>query len=131
MINTGDYSWDTHCYSSTKGYCNEKGISCEYANIRGYCGLTACLKHNFVQFNPISDFSLNFSSSEKSKMFIKFEPKEFNMEKNFDDTVNLNFTLPIVSQDSNEETGTLKVKIPHAKYEFEEGGIKISILKSE
>ena len=131
MINTGDYSWDTRCYSSTKGYCNEKGISCEYANIRGYCGLTACLKHNFVQFNPISDFSLNFSSSEKSKMFIKFEPKEFNMEKNFDDTVNLNFTLPIVSQDSNEETGTLKVKIPRAKYELEEGGIKISVLKSE
>nr|DAV73604.1 MAG TPA: hypothetical protein [Bacteriophage sp.] len=124
MNNTGDYC-------PVKGYCNEKGISCEYANIRGYCGLTACLKHNSVQLNPISDFSLNFSRSEKSKMFIKFEPKEFNMEKNFDDTVNLNFTLPIVSQDSNEETGTLKVKIPRAKYEFEEGGIKISVLKSE
>lgn len=124
MNNTGDYC-------PVKGYCNEKGISCEYANIRGYCGLTACLKHNSVQLNHTSDFSLNFSRSEKSKMFIKFEPKEFNMEKNFDDTVNLNFTLPIVSQDSNEETGTLKVKIPRAKYEFEEGGIKISVLKSE
>ena len=123
MINTIDYP--------VKGYCNEKGISCDYANISGYCGLTACLKHNSVQFNPISDFSLNFSRSEKYKMFIKFEPKEFNMEKNFDDTVNLNFTLPIVSQDSNEETGTLKVKIPRAKYEFEKGGIKISVLKSE
>lgn len=123
MINTIDYP--------VKGYCNEKGISCEYANIRGYCGLTACLKHNSVQLNNTSDFSLNFSRSEKSKMFIKFEPKEFNMEKNFDDTVNLNFTLPIVNQDSNEETGTLKVKIPRAKYEFEEGGIKISVLKSE
>ena len=124
MNNTGDYY-------PVKGYCNEKGISCEYANIRGYCGLTACLKHNSVQLNNTSDFSLNFSSSEKSKMFIKLEPKEFNMQKNFDDTVNLNFTLPIVSQDSNEETGTLKVKIPRAKYEFEEGGIKISVLKSE
>ena len=123
MINTIDYP--------VKGYCNEKGISCEYANIRGYCGLTACLKHNIHQLNNTSDFSLNFSRSEKSKMFIKFEPKEFNMEKNFDDTVNLNFTLPIVSQDSNEETGTLKVKIPRAKYEFEKGGIKISLLKSE
>lgn len=124
MNNTGDYC-------PVKGYCNEKGISCEYANIRGYCGLTACLKHNSVQLNNTSDFSLNFSRSEKSKMFIKFEPKEFNMQKNFDDTVNLNFTLPIVNQDSNEETGTLKVKIPRAKYEFEEGGIKISVLKSE
>lgn len=124
MNNTGDYC-------PVKGYCNEKGISCEYANIRGYCSLTACLKHNSVQLNNTSDFSLNFSRSEKSKMFIKFEPKEFNMEKNFDDTVNLNFTLPIVNQDSNEETGTLKVKIPRAKYEFEEGGIKISVLKSE
>lgn len=124
MTNTGDYH-------PVKGYCYEKGISCEYANIRGYCGLTACLKHNSVQLNNTSDFSLNFSRSEKSKMFIKFEPKEFNMEKNFDDTVNLNFTLPIVNQDSNEETGTLKVKIPRAKYEFEEGGIKISVLKSE
>lgn len=124
MTNTGDYY-------PVKGYCNEKGIPCEYANIRGYCGLTACLKHNSVQLNNTSDFSLNFSRSEKSKMFIKFEPKEFNMEKNFDDTVNLNFTLPIVNQDSNEETGTLKVKIPRAKYEFEEGGIKISVLKSE
>ena len=124
MINTGDYH-------PVKGYCNEKGISCEYANIRGYCGLTASLKHNSYQLNNASDFSLNFSRSEKSKMFIKFEPKEFNMEKNFDDTVNLNFTLPIVNQDSNEETGTLKVKIPRAKYEFEEGGIKISALKSE
>jgi hypothetical protein len=123
MINTIDYP--------VKGYCNEKGISCEYANIRGYCGLTACLKHNIHQLNNTSDFSLNFSHSEKSKMFIKFEPKEFNMEKNFDDTVNLNFTLPIVNQDSNEETGTLKVKIPRAKYEFEKGGIKISLLKSE
>lgn len=123
-MNTGDYY-------PTKGYCNAKGISCEYANIRGYCGLTACLKHNFVQLNHTSDFSLNFSRSEKSKMFVKFEPKEFNMEKNYDDTVNLNFTLPIVNQDSNEETGTLKVKIPRAKYEFEEGGIKISVLKSE
>ena len=123
MINTIDYP--------VKGYCNEKGISCEYANIRGYCGLITCLKHNSVQLNNTSDFSLNFSRSEKSKMFIKFEPKEFNMEKNFDDTVNLNFTLPIVNQDSNEETGTLKVKIPRAKYEFEEGGIKISVLKSE
>lgn len=124
MNNTGDYC-------PVKGYCNEKGISCEYANIRGYCGLTACLKHNSVQLNNTSDFSLNFSRSEKSKMFVKFEPKEFNMEKNFDDTVNLNFTLPIVNQDSNEETGTLRVKIPRAKYEFEEGGIKISVLKSE
>ena len=124
MNNTGDYC-------PVKGYCNEKGISCEYANIRGYCGLTACLKHNSVQLNNTSDFSLNFSRSEKSKMFIKFEPKEFNMEKNFDDTVNLNFTLPVVNQDSNEETGTLRVKIPRAKYEFEEGGIKISVLKSE
>lgn len=124
MNNTGDYC-------PVKGYCNEKGVSCEYANIRGYCGLTACLKHNSVQLNHASDFSLNFSRSEKSKMFVKFEPKEFNMEKNFDDTVNLNFTLPIVNQDSNEETGTLKVKIPCAKYEFEEGGIKISVLKSE
>lgn len=124
MNNTGDYC-------PVNGYCNEKGIPCEYANIRGYCGLTACLKHNSVQLNHTSDFSLNFSRSEKSKMFIKFEPKEFNMEKNFDDTVNLNFTLPIVNQDSNEETGTLKVKIPRAKYEFEEGGIKISVLKSE
>ena len=124
MTNTGDYH-------PVKGYCNEKGISCEYANIRGYCGLTACLKHNSVQLNNTSDFSLNFSRSEKSKMFVKFEPKEFNMEKNFDDTVNLNFTLPIVNQDSNEETGTLRVKIPRAKYEFEEGGIKISVLKSE
>lgn len=124
MTNTGDYH-------PVKGYCNEKGISCEYANIRGYCCLTACLKHNSYQLNNASDFSLNFSRSEKSKMFIKFEPKEFNMEKNFDDTVNLNFTLPIVNQDSNEETGTLKVKIPRAKYEFEEGGIKISVLKSE
>lgn len=124
MNNTGDYY-------PVKGYCNEKGVPCEYANIRGYCGLTACLKHNSVQLNNTSDFSLNFSRSEKSKMFIKFEPKEFNMEKNFDDTVNLNFTLPIVNQDSNEETGTLKVKIPRAKYEFEEGGIKISVLKSE
>lgn len=124
MTNTGDYH-------PIKGYCNVKGILCEYANIRGYCGLTACLKHNSVQLNHTSDFSLNFSRSEKSKMFIKFEPKEFNMEKNFDDTVNLNFTLPIVNQDSNEETGTLKVKIPRAKYEFEEGGIKISVLKSE
>ena len=123
MINTIDYP--------VKGYCNEKGISCEYANIRGYCGLTACLKHNIHQLNNTSDFSLNFSRSEKSKMFIKLEPKEFNMEKNFDDTVNLNFTLPIVNQDSNEETGTLKVKIPRAKYEFEKGGIKISLLKSE
>ena len=123
MINTIDYP--------VKGYCNEKGISCEYANIREYCGLTACLKHNIHQLNNTSDFSLNFSRSEKSKMFIKFEPKEFNMEKNFDDTVNLNFTLPIVNQDSNEETGTLKVKIPRAKYEFEKGGIKISLLKSE
>lgn len=124
MTNTGDYH-------PIKGYCNVKGILCEYANIRGYCGLTACLKHNSVQLNHTSDFSLNFSRSEKSKMFVKFEPKEFNMEKNFDDTVNLNFTLPIVNQDSNEETGTLKVKIPRAKYEFEEGGIKISVLKSE
>jgi hypothetical protein len=124
MNNTGDYC-------PVKGYCNEKGILCEYANIRGYCGLTACLKHNSYQLNDASDFSLNFSRSEKSKMFIKFEPKEFNMEKNFDDTVNLNFTLPIVNQDSNEETGTLKVKIPRAKYKFEEGGIKISVLKSE
>lgn len=124
MTNTGDYH-------PIKGYCNVKGILCEYANIRGYCGLTACLKHNSVQLNHTSDFSLNFSRSEKSKMFIKFEPKEFNMEKNFDDTVNLNFTLPIVNQDSNEETGTLKVKIPRAKYEFEEGGIKISVLKSK
>ena len=124
MTNTGDYH-------PIKGYCNVKGILCEYANIRGYCGLTACLKHNSVQLNHTSDFSLNFSRSEKSKMFIKFEPKEFNMEKNFDDTVNLNFTLPIVNQDSNKETGTLKVKIPRAKYEFEEGGIKISVLKSE
>lgn len=124
MTNTGDYH-------PIKGYCNVKGILCEYANIRGYCGLTACLKHNSVQLNHTSDFSLNFSRSEKSKMFIKFEPKEFNMEKNFDDTVNLNFTLPIVNQNSNEETGTLKVKIPRAKYEFEEGGIKISVLKSE
>lgn len=124
MTNTGDYH-------PIKGYCNVKGVLCEYANIRGYCGLTACLKHNSVQLNHTSDFSLNFSRSEKSKMFIKFEPKEFNMEKNFDDTVNLNFTLPIVNQDSNEETGTLKVKIPRAKYEFEEGGIKISVLKSE
>lgn len=124
MTNTGDYC-------PVNGYCNEKGIPCEYANIRGYCGLTACLKHNSVQLNNTSDFSLNFSRSEKSKMFIKFEPKEFNMEKNFDDTVNLNFTLPIVNQNSNEETGTLKVKIPRAKYEFEEGGIKISVLKSE
>lgn len=124
MNNTGDYC-------PVKGYCNEKGILCEYANIRGYCGLTACLKHNPVQLNNASDFSLNFSRSEKSKMFIKLEPKEFNMQKNFDDTVNLNFTLPIVNQDSNEETGTLKVKIPRAKYEFEEGGIKISVLKSE
>ena len=124
MTNTGDYH-------PVKGYCNVKGILCEYANIRGYCGLTACLKHNSYQLNDVSDFSLNFSRSEKSKMFIKFEPKEFNMEKNFDDTVNLNFTLPIVNQDSNEETGTLKVKIPRAKYEFEEGGIKISVLKSE
>ena len=123
MINTIDYP--------VKGYCNEKGISCEYANIRGYCGLTACLKHNLYQLNNTSDFSLNFSRSEKSKMFIKFEPKEFNMEKNFDDTVNLNFTLPIVNQDYNEETGTLKVKIPRATYEFEKGGIKISLLKSE
>lgn len=124
MNNTGDYY-------PVKGYCNEKGISCEYANIRGYCGLTACLKHNSVQLNNTSDFSLNFSSSEKSKMFIKLEPKEFNMQKNFDDTVNLNFTLPIINQDSNEETGTLKVKIPRAKYEFEKGGIKIFLLKSE
>ena len=124
MANTGDYH-------PVKGYCNEKGIWCEYANIRGYCDLTACLKHNSYQLNNASDFSLNFSRSEKSKMFIKFEPKEFNMEKNFDNTVNLNFTLPIVNQDSNEETGTLKVKIPRAKYEFEEGGIKISVLKSE
>lgn len=124
MTNTGDYH-------PVKGYCNEKGISCEYANIRGYCGLTACLKHNSVQLNNTSDFSLNFSRSEKSKMFIKLEPKEFNMQKNFDDTVNLNFTLPIVNQDSNEETGILKVKIPRAKYEFEEGGIKIFLLKSE
>lgn len=123
-MNTGDYY-------PTKRYCNAKGISCEYANIRGYCGLTACLKHNSVQLNNTSDFSLNFSRSEKSKMFIKLEPKEFNMQKNFDDTVNLNFTLPIVNQDSNEETGTLKVKIPRAKYEFEEGGIKIFLLKSE
>ena len=123
-MNTGDYH-------PVKGYCNAKGILCEYANIRGYCGLTACLKHNPVLLNNASDFSLNFSRSEKSKMFVKFEPKEFNMEKNFDDTVNLNFTLPIVNQDSNEETGTLKVKIPRAKYEFEEGGIKISVLKSE
>ena len=88
MTNTGDYH-------PVKGYCNEKGIPCEYANIRGYCGLTACLKHNSVQLNNTSDFSLNFS------------------------------------QDSNEETGILKVKIPRAKYEFEEGGIKISVLKSE
>ena len=124
MNNTGDYC-------PVKGYCNKKGISCEYANIRGYCGLTSCLKHNSYQLNDASDFSLNFSRSEKSKMFIKFEPKEFNMEKNFDDTVNLNFTLPIVNQDSNEETGTLKVKIPRAKYELEKGGIKISVLKSE
>lgn len=124
MTNTGDYH-------PVKGYCNEKGIPCEYANIRGYCGLTACLKHNSVQLNNTSDFSLKFSRSEESKMFVKFEPKEFNMEKNFDDTVNLNFTLPIVNQDSNEETGILKVKIPRAKYEFEEGGIKISVLKSE
>lgn len=124
MTNTGDYH-------PVKGYCNAKGILCEYANIRGYCGLTACLKHNPVQLNNTSDFSLNFSRSEKSKMFIKLEPKEFNMQKNFDDTVNLNFTLPIVNQDSNEETGTLKVKIPRAKYEFEEGGIKIFLLKSE
>lgn len=124
MTNTGDYH-------PIKGYCNVKGILCEYANIRGYCGLTACLKHNSVQLNHTSDFSLNFSRSEKSKMFVKFEPKEFNMEKNFDDTVNLNFTLPIVNQNSNEETGTLKIKIPRAKYEFEEGGIKISVLKSE
>lgn len=124
MTNTGDYH-------PIKGYCNVKGILCEYANIRGYCGLTACLKHNSVQLNNTSDFSLNFSRSEESKMFIKLEPKEFNMEKNFDDTVNLNFTLPIVNQDSNEETGTLKVKIPRAKYEFEKGGIKISVLKSE
>lgn len=124
MTNTGDYH-------PIKGYCNVKGILCEYANIRGYCGLTACLKHNSVQLNHTSDFSLNFSRSEKSKMFIKFEPKEFNMEKNFDDTVNLNFTLPIVNQNPNEETGTLKIKIPRAKYEFEEGGIKISVLKSE
>lgn len=124
MTNTGDYY-------PVKGYCNEKGIPCEYANIRGYCGLTACLKHNSVQLNNTSDFSLNFSRSEESKMFIKLEPKEFNMQKNFDDTVNLNFTLPIVNQDSNEETGTLKVKIPRAKYEFEKGGIKIFLLKSE
>lgn len=124
MNNTGDYY-------PVKGYCNEKGIPCEYANIRGYCGLTACLKHNSVQLNNTSDFSLNFSRSEESKMFIKLEPKEFNMQKNFDDTVNLNFTLPIVNQDSNEETGTLKVKIPRAKYEFEKGGIKIFLLKSE
>lgn len=124
MTNTGDYH-------PVKGYCNEKGIPCEYANIRGYCGLTACLKHNSVQLNNASDFSLNFSRSEESKMFIKLEPKEFNMQKNFDDTVNLNFTLPIVNQDSNEETGTLKVKIPRAKYEFEKGGIKIFLLKSE
>lgn len=124
MTNTGDYH-------PVKGYCNEKDISCEYANIRGYCGLTACLKHNSVQLNNTSDFSLNFSRSEESKMFIKLEPKEFNMQKNFDDTVNLNFTLPIVNQDSNEETGTLKVKIPRAKYEFEKGGIKIFLLKSE
>lgn len=124
MTNTGNYH-------PIKGYCNVKGILCEYANIRGYCGLTACLKHNSVQLNHTSDFSLNFSRSEKSKMFIKFEPKEFNMEKNFDDTVNLNFTLPIVNQNLNEETGTLKIKIPRAKYEFEEGGIKISVLKSE
>jgi hypothetical protein len=124
MTNIGDYH-------PVKGYCNEKGIPCEYANIRGYCGLTACLKHNSVQLNNTSDFSLNFSRSEESKMFIKLEPKEFNMQKNFDDTVNLNFTLPIVNQDSNEETGTLKVKIPRAKYEFEKGGIKIFLLKSE
>ena len=124
MTNTGDYH-------PVKGYCNVKGILCEYANIRGYCGLTACLKHNSVQLNNTSDFSLNFSRSEESKMFIKLEPKEFNMQKNFDDTVNLNFTLPIVNQDSNEETGTLKVKIPRAKYEFEKGGIKIFLLKSE
>lgn len=124
MTNTGDYH-------PVKGYCNEKGILCEYANIRGYCGLTACLKHNLYQLNNTSDFSLNFSCSEESKMFIKLEPKEFNMQKNFDDTVNLNFTLPIVNQDSNEETGTLKVKIPRAKYEFEKGGIKIFLLKSE
>lgn len=123
-MNTGDYY-------PTKEYCNAKGISCEYANIRGYCGITACLKHNSVQLNNTSDFSLNFSRSEESKMFIKLEPKEFNMQKNFDDTVNLNFTLPIVNQDSNEETGTLKVKIPRAKYEFEKGGIKIFLLKSE
>lgn len=102
-MNTGDYH-------PIKGYCNAKGILCEYANIRGYCGLTACLKHNSVQLNNTSDFSLNFSRSEESKMFIKLEPKEFNIQKNFDDTVNLNFTLPIVNQDSNEETGTLKVK---------------------
>lgn len=124
MTNTGDYH-------PVKEYCNKKGILCEYANIRGYCGLTACLKHNSVQLNNTSDFSLNFSRSEESKMFIKLEPKEFNMQKNFDDTVNLNFTLPIVNQDSNEETGTLKVKIPRAKYEFEKGGIKIFLLKSE
>lgn len=124
MTNTGDYH-------PVKGYCNEKGIPCEYANIRGYCGLTACLKHNSVQLNNTSNFSLNFSRSEESKMFIKLEPKEFNMQKNFDDTVNLNFILPIVNQDSNEETGTLKVKIPRAKYEFEKGGIKIFLLKSE
>ena len=124
MTNTGDYH-------PIKGYCNVKGILCEYANIRGYCGLTACLKHNLYQLNNTSDFNLNFSRSEESKMFIKLEPKEFNMQKNFDDTANLNFTLPIVNQDSNEETGSLKVKIPRAKYEFEKGGIKIFLLKSE
>ena len=79
MINTGDYP--------VKGYCNEKGIPCEYANIRGYCGLTACLKHNLYQLNNTSDFSLNFSRSEKSKMFIKFEPKEFNMENELENKI--------------------------------------------
>lgn len=122
-MSTGDYY-------PTKGYCNEKGIPCEYANIRGYCGLTACLNHNPVQLDTTNNFSLDFSRSEKSKMFVKFEPKEFNMETNSDETVNVHFTLPVVNQDTGEETGTLQVKIPRAIYEFEEGGIKISVLKN-
>lgn len=122
-MNIGDYY-------PTKGYCNEKGVLCDYANIRGYCGLTACLNHNLIQLNTLNNFSLDFSRSEKSKMFVKFEPKEFNMEANSDETVNLRFTLPVVNQDTGEETGTLQVKIPRAMYEFEEGGIKISVLKN-
>ena len=114
-----------------KGYCNEKGIPCSYANIRGCCSFTACLNHNPVQLDNSSDYNLSFSRTENSKMFIKFEPKEFNLRKNSDDTVNLDFTLPIVNQDSGEENGGLRVEIPRAKFEFEDGGLKISICGAE